>query len=238
MTKSLDDGATWSSAIALLGSGRPYFKIAQNGTDRIDFLVTDGHPAAVATNSVYHFYYQGGAYYDSFGVSIGSPPFSSASLTKVFDGATAAGRAWVWDLKIDGSGNPVAVYSAFPSTTDHRYRYARWTGSVWEDAEICTAGGYLYSGEPYYSGGICIDPEQVTDVYAAREVAGEWGLYKLTTADGGTSWSSSGLVYASEGEKTFRPFIPQSGDHVLFCSGVYNSYTAYLTKMMAVPLAR
>ena len=41
------------------------------------------------------------------------------------------------------SGNPVLVFASFPTVTDHRYHYARWTGSAWEVNEITAAGGSI-----------------------------------------------------------------------------------------------
>ena len=66
---------------------------------------------------------------------------------------------------IDGNGHPVIVYAAFPATSDHRYRYARWTGSTWDDNEIAAAGGSLYPEELYYSGGVCLDPADTGGYY-------------------------------------------------------------------------
>ena len=34
------------------------------------------------------------------------------------------------------SSFPVLVYVRFPSDTDHRYFYAKWTGTEWIDREI------------------------------------------------------------------------------------------------------
>jgi hypothetical protein len=46
VSKSIDDGAHWSTGAAVFANGtqRPYFKTSSNGTTRIDFAVNDGHP--------------------------------------------------------------------------------------------------------------------------------------------------------------------------------------------------
>lgn len=229
VSKSSDGGTTWSAGQALLGSGRPYFKVVRNGTDRIDFLVTDGHPNAVSTNSVYHFYYQGGSYYSSAGASLGSPPFATSSLTKIYDGAGAGGRAWIWDIQIAPDGNPVVVYSRFPSTSDHRYMYAKWDGSAWGGGEICAAGGPLYSGELYYSGGVCLDPDDTSKVYAARESGGVWNLYRYRTYSGGSSWSSKDLRI-----NAVRPYAPAGSGKVLAMIGAYSTYLNFATRIVAI----
>ena len=235
MTKSTDQGATWSTAVDFLTTSgdRPYLKIVQNGNDRLDFLVTDGHPSSYATNSVYHFYYQDGSYYQTDGTVISaSLPFTPAThLTKVYDGATV--RAWIWDIQIDGSGHPVILYSRFPTTSDHRYHRARWNGSAWEHSEICAAGGYLYLAEAYYSGGMCLDPEDVNVVYASREISGVHQIYRYETADGVT-WTGSELINSAN--RKFRPFVPAGARALLYVEGVYTTYTNFRTTIRKLDL--
>ena len=225
-TVSTDQGATWATAQDFLTTvnDRPYLKMAQNGNARIDFLVTDGHPRDFATNSVYHFYYEGGDYYKSDGTLISaSLPFTPADdLTLVYDGSSV--RAWIWDIQIDGLGNPAIIYATFPSTTDHRYHRAVWNGSAWVSSEICAAGGYLYAAEDYYSGGACFDPDDFNVVYASREVSGVHQLYRCETADG-VSWSVEELLATSN--KKFRPYVPLGSRSLLYVEGVYNSYVSY-----------
>ncbi len=229
-TKSLDGGITWAPGTRLLdgdaGSGRPYFKAAQNGDDRIDFAVTDGHPDTVTTNGIRHFYYEAGGWFDSSGASIGTPPFhTSADLTTVYDGSAV--RAWVWDIQIGADGHPRIVFATFPSTTDHRYHYARWTGDAWVTSEICAAGGPLYAGQPYYSGGVCIDPDDTDTVYASREAAGVWSLYRYSTGDGGASWSE-----ASMGREGIRPYAIKGVGLLAFLEGRYSTYTDFNTRVI------
>jgi hypothetical protein len=94
-SKSTDGGATWSAGTHFFDNGdeRPYFVYARNGDSRIDFATTDGH-ASIATNSIYHFYYEGGNWYKSDGTLIGDNtvlPLEPADVTKVYDGV-ANGR--------------------------------------------------------------------------------------------------------------------------------------------------
>lgn len=228
-SRSTDGGATWTAAARLLdgaASGRPYLKAAQNGTDRIDFAVTDGHPDSVATNSIRHFYYENGAFYESDGTPLGTAPYStSADLTTVYDGTT--NRAWVHDIKIDSDGHPRIVFAVFPSTSDHRYYYARWTGSAWDVNEICTAGGYLYSAEPYYSGGVCLNSDDTNIVYASRQAAnGRWAMYEYVTADGGSSFSETDLGFDG-----IRPFHIKGTDVLAVFNGRYVTYLNFSTRV-------
>lgn len=231
------DGETWGAGVAMLGGGRPYMKLTRNGSARIDFLVTDGHPATLAT-SVYHFYYQGGAYYDSSGTALGSLPLSASSLTKLWDSSLVTGRAWVWDIIAD-AGDPVAVYSDIRSSgTDHRYRFARWDGAAWVQSQICTAGGYLYSAEAYYSGGVCIDPDDTSYVYAVRQVSGKWGLYRYHTTDSGATWDGGTKIYEHPTWQVFRPYIIPGTDKVFFCAGEYVTYNDFKTNLWMLPISR
>lgn len=228
---SINGGTTWAAQTRLLDGdpteGRPYLKCAQNGNDRIDFACTDGNPAEVPTNSIYHFYYQGGSWYTSAGVSMGTPPFTVATEpTEVYDGTTV--RSWIWDIQIDETtGYPVIVFATFPTTSDHRYNYARWNGSSWDVNEICAAGTGLYAAEPYYSGGVCIDPDDVNTVYASREASGVWTLYKYVTANGGASFTETAF---STCEDAIRPYKIKGASLLAAVAGPYTTYNSFKTR--------
>jgi hypothetical protein len=173
-SKSTDQGATWGTPVQVLendgdnvnGDYPPYVKMVQNGDSRIDFFCTDGHPRDTATNSIYHFYYEAGAFKKIDGTTLTLPILPSTDLDKIYDGST--NRAWIWDCAVDGSGNPVCAYAIFGTTNSARYRYARWNGTSWDDHFVCGAGGYLYAVEEYYAGGITIDPDDVDVVFCSR----------------------------------------------------------------------
>jgi len=238
---SEDGGVTWATSQALLTNGdeRPYFVVAQNGDDRIDIAINDGHPTSVTTNCTYHGYITGGNLYKSDGTlvgAIGSGPYSPSDLTLVYDGTTY--RSWVWDIAIDDSGYPVIAYADFVSTTDHRYRYARWTGSAWDDHEIVAAGGTIYpvaGSQDYYSGGISIDRADTSIVYLSREVSGVHEVYKYTTSDGGTNWSAVAITSGSE-NGNYRPFVPYNAiedSPMFYMAGVYTTYEDFATEITA-----
>jgi len=238
-SKSEDDGATWAAATRWIenGSERPYIKLVQNGDARIDFAVTDGHPNSVATNSLYHGYYEGGNWYQSDGTlvgGVGDLPFAPSAFTLVYDGTTTP--CWVSDIVIDGSGNPVIAYENFPSTTDHRYRYAKWNGSAWSDNEIVAEGTYLYAAEAYYSGGISIDPADVNTVYLSREPGdADWEIWRYVTSDGGATWEGTKLT--TESGRALRPYVVRNhgGDKkVAYFAGTYMTFTNYDTVIKLV----
>ena len=230
--KSTDGGATWAAPVRVFAvtGQRPYFHVAQNGTARIDFIVTDGHPNEIATNSLYHFYYSGGNYYKSDGTQIiASLPFTAANVTKIYDGITDHG--WVWDVAIDSAGYPRCVFATFPdATTDHRYQYAFWNGSAWTIREICAAGGPLYSGETYYSGGISLNHSNTNEVYLSKNLGSGWDIWKYVTADDGATWTATQIT--NDAALQFRPVIPRDAQAdlpVVWLEGRYTSYTDFDT---------
>ena len=71
---STNGGTNWSAPQIFIQTGtggtiRPYVKYASDYTNRLDFLYTDGHPRDV-TNSLYHLYYSGGAFYKTDGTFV------------------------------------------------------------------------------------------------------------------------------------------------------------------------
>lgn len=236
VSESVDDGETFGTGVAMMPGGRPYLKCVRNGNARIDFVVTDGHPGETDT-SVYHFYYEGGDYFDSDGTSIGPLPLAFADMTEIFDGTTAAGEGWIWDIQTDGSGNPVIAYTATPTQTNQRYRYARWNGSAWVQSEVCGGGYRLYSGEPYYAAGLCLDPDNVNHVYAVRGSDTGWGLYRYVTSDGGVSFDDGTLIYTNAGQVLLRPYIIPGTGRVLLCEGSYTTYNDYATNIISIPMS-
>src|SRR5690606_15952495 len=133
-----DLGDTWSEQQVLIASkgtkNRPYLKVSSDGRSRIDLIFTDGHPGVEPTNSVYHMYYENGAFYQTDGlpiVGMEGLPISRESVDKVYNGEESGVRGWIADVALNGQGHPVVCYTRFPEDTDHRYHYAWWDGGKW-----------------------------------------------------------------------------------------------------------
>ena len=245
---SKDGGSTWSEArpvVSLPGlpkGNRPYVKYASNHRDRIHLLFTDGHPRNEPSNSVRYACYRDGAYYKADGTRICGVeelPFSPAQADTVYDAAATGARAWIWDIAFDAMERPVIVYTRHPAETDHRYHYARWTGSGWQDHEICAAGKWFpqtpagaTEREPHYSGGLVLDPADPAVVYLTRPVDGIRELEKWTTRDGGKTWSSEAVTRGSRHDN-IRPYVVRDhqagGPKVLWqqITGHYVHFTDY-----------
>src|SRR4051794_22937605 len=237
-----DGSQSWSAAanLVLVSGQRPYVKYAPKGGDTIGFAFTNAHPAALSDINIYYAAYRGGSLYRADGTRIGplGTPISPSQASKVYD---TASKAWVHDLAFDGNGRPVVVFAAFPTATDHRYMYARWTGTKWFTSEITPAGGSisLDGKEPYYSGGITLDHEDPSTVYLSRDVGGVFQVETWKTGDGGASWTKQD-VSAPDTVNNLRPIsprglIPFSGDlSVVWVRGIYNSYVDYKTSITTV----
>ena len=250
---SSDLGRTWTPGRILLSeqvgraSNRPYVKVATDGAGRMHFIATDGHPRNEPTNSVYHFYYEAGAFYRMDGTQIATLdtlPVRPEDADVVYDGEAEGVRAWVWDLALDEEGAPVAVYAKLPREDSHEYRYARWNGSGWVDRKIVDAGGWFPETpegepepEPHYSGGVVLDHDAPSSVFLSRPIDGTFQIEHWTTPDGGDSWSSRRLTDGAE--NSVRPVVARGrwsgGAAVLWMDNrTYVHYLNYDSKIQSV----
>jgi len=235
-----DGSSAWTPARTLIRmpGERPYVKYDSSGGDTIHLAYTNAHPTEFGDVNIYYARVRAGKIERAGGEEVGSldDPISPAEGNLVYDGAE---QAWVHDVAADSAGNPVIVFASFRSASDHRYHYARWTGSAWDVHEITPAGGSFREdgGSPYYSGGLTLDHETPSRVYLSRQTGpGAWQVETWTTADGGTTWSSA--QQTSSG-KNVRPVSPRGmsasgGDmSVIWMEGGYPSYVAYDTTIQA-----
>lgn len=259
-----NDGETWKAGgvfldVPLQFRHRPYVKYASDGRATVHFAYTDGHPRDF-DNSVYHAYYRGGKLHRSDGTvirSLGEGLRAPQEGTRVFAG-DKDNVAWVSDLHLDRRGRPYLVYSVQVNSggkplpehgDDHRYRYARWNGAKWEDAEIAYAGSRLYPGEDDYTGNIALDPQDPNTVYlssnadpstgaplrSAADGQRHWELYRGRTRDGGRTWRWEALTRDST-QDNLRPMVPvwQAKQRVvLWLRGKMRTYTDYRFEIVA-----
>ncbi len=250
-SSSDDLGRTWrpgANHIFFRKGERPYVKYASDGDSAIHFAFTEAHPDAPLSTSLYHAVYRNGGLHTSGGKFVrrlADGPITPSDATKVYDGAASpTGEAWVWDIALDKSKRPVIAYTSRLDPMDHRYRYARWNGKIWEDHQIAYAGKRLYEKERFYSGGICLDPDDTSVVYLSSDVdiqtgkpntSGHWEIYRGVTRDGGENWTWRPLTSNSRRDN-LRPIVPAGhprGTFVLWLRGVYRAYTDYEEEVVA-----
>jgi Predicted unsaturated glucuronyl hydrolase involved in regulation of bacterial surface properties, and related proteins len=223
-----DLGKTWAEAQTLvkstdIQSQRPYMKVISNGKDEIHFAFTDGHPRDEPLNSIYYMKYKAGKFYKADGTEIGDIKHLPVkhercdivyNATENYKKTSFGTRAWIWDIALDKSGNPVLAYTRLPEETRHIYYYAKWNGTAWEDHKICNAGSCFPRknpkkeetvDEPHYSGGINIDHENTDVVYLSRPVNDIFEIFKYTTADNGKTWTDEAVTQNSRKDNV-RPF--------------------------------
>ena len=235
-----DGGTSWSPARTLITNpgARPYVKYDTSGGDTIHVAYTNAHPNEFPDVNIYYARIRAGKIERVDGTQIGSldDPITPGEGDHVYDPAEPT---WVHDVAADSAGRPVIVFATFPSAADHRYFYARWTGSAWDIHQITPGGGSIREdgGSPYYSGGLTLDHENPSRVYLSRQVGSSWQVETWTTSNGGSSWSSSAVATAG---KNVRPVSPRGmsatgGDmSVIWMNGSYPSWVGYQTQVHAL----
>ena len=253
MTWSDDNLQTWSPAHTLvLPSGalpgqRPYAKYATNGTDTVYFTFDDGHPRDIPNNSVYFMSLKGGEFYRADGTPIASlasvtgsdgtnggagVPISNTAADLVYNGGGPDGKAWVQDIAAGADGRPVILFATFPNDSNHRYHYAAWNGTAWQEHDFAGGGGSIATigGETEYSGGLSLDHNDPSIVYTSRQQdtsATEWEMQRWTTPDGGNTFAAPVDITAHSTVKNVRPVVPWGPPgpvKLLWMSGTYTHW--------------
>jgi hypothetical protein len=231
-----------ATRIATNGPQRPYWSMSTNGVDRIDFLLSEGNPNEI-TGGVWHFYAKlDGSnvlrFYTTNGVEIsGTLPHSiTAKFTNV--SGVSDRKHWHWDVAIGTDDQPWALFNRMAANdgTDHRYHFARWNGSAWVHAQFTAAGGFLYSGEPYYSRGMHFSRLNPARIYAGVPVSGvdQMGIWAVGS---GTTVTKVRDVTTGDGGVRARPTSPENADsrcEALWWEGTYASYTSYSTDVKGI----
>jgi hypothetical protein len=255
-----DEGLTWAYGGRLLQRGgnsdRPYVKYTTDG-EAIHFIATEEHPRRFQ-NSIYHGYVRDGTLYDSTGTvrnenvldDDASAP-GPTDLTTVFEsGTTVQGeamvRAWTIDIAVDEAGNPVALFvvRANDDPEDHRFFYARWTGSEWDAHHLAKAGHSVFlPSEQDYTGLGSIDPNDTARMVVSTplhpETDAELSNYELflgETSDGGASWDWTALTPDAE-QWNIRPLLPEWNDErtaLVWMRGAYRTFTDWDTQAVGV----
>ncbi len=247
MTWSDDNLQTWAPAHTLIlppgavSGQRPYAKYATNGTDSIYFTFDDGHPRDVLNNSVYYMAYKGGQFTRADGTVVatmdsvtganGQPatPISNAVVDRVYDGSGADGKSWVQDIAAGPDGRPVILFATFPNDSNHRYHYAAWNGTAWQERDFTGGGTSIATtgGETEYSGGLSLDHNDPSVVFTSRQHGNAWEIQRWTTPDLGATFTDPVSITTASTVKNVRPVVPWGSPgpvKVLWMSGSYTHW--------------
>ncbi|RBI60463.1 hypothetical protein DMJ13_19385 [halophilic archaeon] len=243
---STDDAETWSAPRRLVtapaGHYGMYF-VAAADEETVHLFFTDAERGGDAPKwGVRYCQFDDDAARRADGTRIAAAadlPLSKSDLELVYD-STAGGNhhAWVWDAGVDADGNPAVAYATFPSTLDHRYRYARWDGERWHDRHLVDAGPYVAARpvERHYSAGIALadDPDVA---YAAIARDGYTVLKRFETDSLGESWAERVLARRQDAER-LRPVVPRDAHPdvpLLWLAGRYGHLDASQTVLRGLP---
>lgn len=199
-----DASGGWSTGASLFRSENASGRAVRSSTSRIDFIACDGSSGS-PNSSIYHFYYDG-TWRNSAGSSMGSPPFDFTDFTEVWDGG-AFGKPGT-GFSVAKVGTEIALTWMVDMGSDDDYWYGLWDGATWDTNVIVANVG---QGGTFQNGMCFVDPLDLTRVVVSRKPGADpFAIYRYTTANGGTSWSSA-LLYSDATEHTLYPTFVQ--DH-------------------------
>ena len=212
---------------------RPYAKYQSNGKDKIYLSYTTGHPDNEMPDWLY---------FNVIDINNGNGPIlrdiNGTELKKVADGVfnvnkqssyassypltivdnTSNIRNWVWQVVLDENENPVIAYPHIDDAkTTHVYWYARWTGSEWRRTWVQYGGHAFHQNwnqtERCYSGGMTIDPDNVTDLYLSIPTSGSeynkdgvYEIWKYTINEAGEV-AGKEQITKNSAKNNSRPFV-------------------------------
>lgn len=246
-----DDGETLGAPQLFItgGGDRPYARYCQDETGAIHVIFTTGHPRQEASNKIYYACYKEGKFFRADGSLIKAYTGTATALNIDKNEAEVVynadqGKGWVWDITVDSENKPVLVFASFPSDTDHRYHYARWTGTEWFLKELTSAGRWFpqtpvgaSEPEPNYSGGIGLDYDDPSIVYLSKQVNDVFEIFKYTTEDKGQNWKEQAITWNSPADiVNVRPIVPRNHKKgffdVIWMRGKYRYYQDYHTSLV------
>ncbi len=262
---NLGQTQTWTTGNVVINfpssfKHRPYVKYASNGKNTIHLLYTDAHPRNF-NNNIYHIFYRNGLLHCSDGSIIRSLTeglINPGEGTLIFRG-DSNNIGWTSDLHLSDDGRPYAVCTVRKNPEgqsteqfgkDLRYRYAWWDGKKWLDQEIAYAGTRLYPDEYDYTGNICLDPDDLNQVYISTDadpVTGEpliseaddkwhYEIFHGVTDNGGKNFSWKAITKNSSVDN-LRPLVPKWNKEqtmLLWYRGVYRTFVDYETEVVAL----
>lgn len=229
---------SWSTLTHFFQSGSGYVRVALDSDDGVFHFVVSNSSPNIATTHLGHMKWDRTTWMQSDGTTIGgATPHNLADATSVYN----AQNSWMYDMVVDGSGNPVIGFYSYEGG-EHHARYAKWSGSAWSNHLIADTGegikteGFTGIQGGYYPGGAAIDPTDVDVVYVSGQTDTlVWEITKYVTADSGATWTPT-TITANSTVKNVRPIVPanrHANCRALWMKGTYDDYTDWSTGISA-----
>lgn len=243
LSMSQDEGITWSSKENIYQSDgrRTYWQAYKDGSDRIHLVVSPTSEWATAESNLHHFYINdAGAGVYTLHKSDGSQivtatPLAESDITLVWDAAQPGNDnvGPIFDLGLDGAGNPVATFATRINDDEFDYRYAIWDGITWA-VHLVEGGvvGHVATTEPTrYTGQCTLDDANHLRLWLSRPVNGTFEMHQYDSSDGGQTWSVQQLSFDSRWHR-FRPVKVRGSNGELpfvYLFGYYGNIAEYAT---------
>jgi len=223
-TRSTDGGMTWSAIVDFFNQPAAfgYVSVTKTSESRVDVLATDGALSATAPISPYHCYFSGGSFFKTDGTAIvAALPFSTAAMTQVYDASVENVTSQIKQVVLGSDGHPRALFHTYHGTTDHRWRWGRWTGTAWTTTEVCDSGWDSDDGRSTVSAGACLLPDNPNVIYASRSPSGGTNqIFRYTTPDDGVTFREEQLTTGTPGKVRPLPVVNAASDlAVLYLEG-------------------
>lgn len=219
LSLSLNAGQKWEKSKILYQSNGslehrvPYIKVYSKGSGKIHIFMSSDHPSHSDEIDLYYFYFKDHKFYDiknQLLSSIQNLPINQNNLKPI--NKNTRPKAWVWDVKEDKDGFPVLAYAEFQHDR-HQYKIATFNGTDWVHENITYSSGAFTEAlddgtqlEPYYSGGIAINPSNTDELIVSTDRSGVFELEQWKKKQG--LWSSYSLTFNSI-HNNVRPVFAQ-----------------------------
>lgn len=197
-SKSTSGGAdgSWDALTPLVVGTNYYARFVKSSESRIDMAITSGS-VPLDHASVYHAYFEGGAWYGTDGTALGgSPPYSITDFTLVYDGSTEGARIPNSIQKL-GSRIAIACPTFTGTGTTGDYRIHDWNGSAWSTTNLATNVGM--AAVAFGEGGLSLDPADLDHAAASIKVSGTWRMHDCHRSGG--VWTNRQITFAGDEDR-------------------------------------
>ncbi len=228
---STDNGVTWAAQTLLMTASAGqvlYFRVGSDWDTRIDIMTTDND--RTTSDSLYHLYYESGAWHKSDGTTITLPAVPTDATLVRASGGFATDPCGV---SLDGSNVPGGVFMVYDGISSCNVWSARYRSGSWQLNRIDDTNG-IVSSNRFLGGAACLESSPDT-VWYSKKVGSHFELQTATTSNDGVTWT----VTALETGTTTDALLPTpvhngpTGYRVVYSKGTWTSDSSYSLTLRA-----